>query len=797
MTTASARGPLRANRTEIRRALALLCEQGQVYELRALPSKGGTLRGYFDNLDRLADSAARSCDELKPGGVYLTLNPVKRDLLARSSNKAEKYAKHATADVDVLRRRWLPLDFDPVRPSGISSTDPEHEAALARARDVREFLRAYGFPDPSFSDSGNGGHLVYRIDLPNDDDSRELLKHVVEALDALFSDEAVAVDKSTFNAARIWKLYGSIARKGDSTPERPHRLARIIEAPERLQVVSLDGLQQVAALLPEPERPKAGAGPAGRFDLRTFINANGIAVKRETSWNGGRRWVLEHCVFDPAHTGSSAAIVQLSNGAIAYCCQHNSCRDRKWADVRELFEPNYRRHDTALTTKDASALTEQSRGRRPAGLRTVADYMNDLKALESRKALISGLAFEGETVLMVGRAMSGKSTTACALARCFARGASFLGRAVTRARVGYLALERNGQTVARLFDRWGLNEILFTDEVPGMQPGALAQFLEQQIIEHRLEVLFVDHLQNLVRVADANDYATVSNALEPFAAVARRTGCVLVLLHHLPKTRREDGEIDALGSEAYRGAADCFVELTRSGGRYFLRAEARGEGFLPRTIVTIDLDTGEARGIDVGQAEARDAETAIRNFLATQTDPVDAKTIRNGTKLKTRIVGAILKARAEAGTFLRTGTGKPRDRYLYQVPPTPPDQPATTPPAPSTGKRGNESENRRGTRQQEQRPDSFPFVSQASLGKTGNESVNAQFAALPQGLNRFPAAGKRIAPEPLSGNESARLDEYQTGQEATVAENAGNAGNESETREAETDDESSRWEDLE
>jgi len=34
-----------------------------------------------------------------------------------------------------------------------------------------------------------------------------------------------------FNPARIWKLYGTVSRKGDSIPERPHRLARILEAP--------------------------------------------------------------------------------------------------------------------------------------------------------------------------------------------------------------------------------------------------------------------------------------------------------------------------------------------------------------------------------------------------------------------------------------------------------------------------------------------------------------------------------------------------------------------------------------
>jgi hypothetical protein len=49
------------------------------------------------------------------------------------------------------------------------------------------------------------------------------------------SDDQVSVDTGVYNAARIWKLYGTIACKGDNTPERPHRPARFIEVPETLQ----------------------------------------------------------------------------------------------------------------------------------------------------------------------------------------------------------------------------------------------------------------------------------------------------------------------------------------------------------------------------------------------------------------------------------------------------------------------------------------------------------------------------------------------------------------------------------
>jgi hypothetical protein len=143
----------------------------------------------------------------------------------------EPWAKHTTGDTDIRARRWLPLDFDPKRASGISSTDEEHEAAIERARQCRDFLVLNDWPEPIVADSGNGAHLLFRIDLPNDDNARTLLQRLLESLAVQFSDDVVAVDRTTFNAARIWKLYGTPARKGEATADRPHRLARILEYP--------------------------------------------------------------------------------------------------------------------------------------------------------------------------------------------------------------------------------------------------------------------------------------------------------------------------------------------------------------------------------------------------------------------------------------------------------------------------------------------------------------------------------------------------------------------------------------
>src|SRR5439155_3437167 len=181
-------------------------------------------------------------------GVYVTLNPCTPALLARSANRLTERAQQTTSDSDITQRCWLPIDFDPVRPAGISSTATEHDAAVQHARQCYAWLKQRGWPVPLAADSGNGTHLLYRIDLPNDSASRDLLKRCLEAVALYHSDDVVSVDLTTFNAARIWKVYPTLARKGDNLPERPHRLARLLDAPTPVEIVTRPQLEALAAL---------------------------------------------------------------------------------------------------------------------------------------------------------------------------------------------------------------------------------------------------------------------------------------------------------------------------------------------------------------------------------------------------------------------------------------------------------------------------------------------------------------------------------------------------------------------
>jgi len=234
---------------EITKGIQALFHRGDVVEMR-IPNAGRfrTISGYFNNSKDLA-AAIREWSG-KPGieAVYCTLNPVNPALHARAYNRAQTYAKATTADKDILLRRWLLVDADPVRPAGVSSTDAEKRAAKERIRQVREYLRQQGWPEPIVADSGNGYHLLYLVDLPNDDESSKLLESCLKALAAKFNDAQVTIDETVFNTARICKAYGSLAAKGDNTKDRPHRQARVLAVPDKKAIVSLEKLKALAAL---------------------------------------------------------------------------------------------------------------------------------------------------------------------------------------------------------------------------------------------------------------------------------------------------------------------------------------------------------------------------------------------------------------------------------------------------------------------------------------------------------------------------------------------------------------------
>jgi hypothetical protein len=326
-----------ADRAEILRTWQIFRQPGEVLELR-IPKAGKfkTISGYFDDPKKLADAVIGLVDEPFPG-IYFTVNPVRPELLARYTNRVERYAPTTTSDQDITALRWLPIDLDPVRPSGISSTDDEHEAAISKAREIRSWLISREWPEGAFvlADSGNGAHLSARIDFENAQDNVNLLRQCLQALDFVFSDEKVKVDTATYNPARIWKLPGTLTKKGDNTPERPHRMARLLQVPETPTMVTKELMQDLARLAPMPPAPVPGAGRP--FDPKVYAESHGATVLRTKAWEGGEIAVLKTCPFNSDHNRGESWIGSWPDGRRAFRCPHNGCRGNDWIALKKLW----------------------------------------------------------------------------------------------------------------------------------------------------------------------------------------------------------------------------------------------------------------------------------------------------------------------------------------------------------------------------------------------------------------------------------------------------------------------------
>ena len=192
-------------------------------------------------------------------GVYWTLNPVHANLYLAPVGQG------ATAG-DILARRWLLVDCDPARPADVSASEAEKAASLEAARAIRDFLRSEAWPEPVLADSGNGYHLLYRVDLPNDDPSKALVRSCLKALAARFDSPAVKVDTAVHDAPRICKLYGTLARKGEHSTDRPHRYSRVLDLPASPLVVAIEWLEALA-------RPVETAPEAATIPIRAGLVA--------------------------------------------------------------------------------------------------------------------------------------------------------------------------------------------------------------------------------------------------------------------------------------------------------------------------------------------------------------------------------------------------------------------------------------------------------------------------------------------------------------------------------------------
>lgn len=349
------------NQTTLR-FLELLGHQaaGGVTEVCVFGGDVPTHAGYFDNPEAAAQAIAAHDGH---SNVFVTLNPVKRDLLARGNNRliegSFKKKLKRTLDKEVWRDSWLLLDVDPKRPSGISSSEVELTAAVEAGAAVRDWLIALGVPANSLATakSGNGCYVLVRLPDYEVTAERTTIKQAfVNHVADLYSNDLVEIDRTVYNPARLVGALGAMKVKGENIAERPHRRSAIgtvggekfdLEQPQRCAPFDLYALA-VKILPPAEIQVKKGNAAAKAsngaraydFDIRTVTDE--LANPRET----GRGFSYYDC---PNCGGNQKLHVNEFTGA--YGCFHigaGLCSYRELgAKLRELAVQNGQQNQQA------------------------------------------------------------------------------------------------------------------------------------------------------------------------------------------------------------------------------------------------------------------------------------------------------------------------------------------------------------------------------------------------------------------------------------------------------------------
>ena len=537
---------------EIARTLELILERGSVYELRALEVRNGngrpcTVSGYFDNLNLMAASAAKLSG--LGIGVYHTLNPVHGGLLARAANRVAPWPKDTTKDHEIAGRRLLLVDIDPVREGGIcgiSSTDQEHRAALELALAIADWLDAEGWPLPLIGDSGNGAHLIYRINLKNNDDAMQLVKRVLAVIAERFNDDKATVDVTTFNASRICRIYGTLCSKADDIPERPHRVATLHNVPPEWSVVSQELLEKVANQAPATsDPPNPHTSSAGGSWVERRLEKYQIAVTKIEPYQGGRRFILKCCPFNPNHAGTSAAVFEDAEGKPGFNCFHPECKDKSWTDLRRLFEPDFGKKKADGNRHDAGQ-----------PLKTVISDLPDVRKIASEEVefLVPGVLIKGTLTLLSGEASGGKTTLALWFSDLIARGAEVFGERCQQHPVLYLTKENPVDYMADIARRLNIengpdsNLYIWGDWTEEAPPAPAASHILQWVSECRESpFVVVDSLIAFFDGQNENDAKEMRAFVNQGRQLMRAGACGVLFLHHPGK---------AESAREYRGSSD-------------------------------------------------------------------------------------------------------------------------------------------------------------------------------------------------------------------------------------------------
>lgn len=614
----------------VRETLKTLKAEGELFEVRILGTdKKKIISGYFKSADSLLN--AFDTIDVRSTNIYITLNAVNEACYSRVQHEKFWVTQQTTQDKEIDRYEWFFIDFDPNRPTGISSTDKELQASKEVMEKTKDYLKELGFEDPVVALSGNGYHLLYKIDCEVSQETSDLLRRSLEVLSNLFGNDDVKIDTVNYNPSRICKLHGTLAQKGADTEERPFRMSRILSG-KKCKVNSLSALETLAEELPTmPAQKEKPTSLSEEFNLTDFMYRYGLDVSKVKEGNDCTIYELERCPFNPSHIDGDSKIFHYRNGAIAFKCHHDSCRGYKWQDVRLKYEPNayddterdrdraieegYRQHRKYQITKQTDNVEEVKKN--IPKLNPISALDLQAKEFGKKYYAVENMIPTGETVI-AAPPKTGKSWLMLDMCLQVAKGEKFLNFETKKSDTLYLALEDGDD-----FEQERLNIVLNGEKAPDnfhfifenvipLSSGFLLQLDDVLDKYPNIKLVVVDTL-NFVKYRQAKgesayecDYRTGS-AIKQYAE--NHKIAIVVVTHTTKLIHIDDTMADVSGTNGTTGAADAVIVLSKKD-----RMDKDAKLFITgrkvkQTLHDVRFNDGSCKWeyIGVAKAENRDA----------------------------------------------------------------------------------------------------------------------------------------------------------------------------------------------
>ena len=543
----------------------------QVWNNDFVIGQKGTVSGFFQDQKMAFKMALALEDHANANGVYITLNPCMADLLARANHRIQANGK-GVKDSEVTKICNLLIDIDPKRPEGISSTNEEHQSAIDTAIRIKEESVANGWPQPLVASSGNGAHVIFKLDLNNTPENSKLIQNTLQRINKAYSNEKVQIDVKVSNPGTLTKLYGTTARKGDNIPSRPHRLSRIISIPEDPKPVALESLQTVANNVVSEDKPStvtpSDSSNQFEFDVPAYLVHYGIQTIKTQEHGSATLFCLEKCIFDPSHGPNKSAIGQNSEGRLFYQCFHHSCTGRTWEEARRQISGSDLLHPF-LTSAIGPVENIKLLGSIVSGEDLMKTDFKESPVMiehmigEKEVALFSGPTGIGKSILTLNIAMHLGSSIVndiwnfkvnCQVPTLFIQSENTATATKNRIQLisqGNIALANGARNCC--FPSMSLNDIRVTGQ--SLTDQNFVDFVIEKITEAGVKLTVYDPLISFHH-GDENDNSSMRRALDSITSICDKTNTSAIVIHHLGKDYFRSSTFSGRGASAIGDWAD-------------------------------------------------------------------------------------------------------------------------------------------------------------------------------------------------------------------------------------------------